>query len=1096
MNPDFNIVVNKISAFKRKYLFHKILKGFLVVLLLSILIFFFLNILEYNLFMPSGWRRILFLTTVLFLTIVAMIYVFFPLLQLVGIIRNLSRKKVTGIIQNSIPEIGDKLLNVLELNDISESVYSVEIINAAISQKIESLRIIDFSGYLTLKNLRNLFFYLVMSFIIIMTIFFVDKSMIMEPGKRIINFNREFSRPAPFKYEILNKSLKVKKGEDFVIKVVCKGTELPSVLYVNIGGSNYLMNNVKDEYFEFGITSVINDIVFFFTDLKYISERYMIEMIPVALVNHFSVEINSPVHTGIGNHRIENIGDIKVAEGSKVRWKFECLDTDSLRIVLKSGINLFAEKDKNGEFVVQHIFMDTEQYRIEVRNENSDYETAMSFTVGIIEDFYPEIKVVQIQDSIVFSRFYFKGTIHDDYGFTRLNFHTNIDERDSVFNLQFIPYLKPQDFYFTFDMNDVGIPGKIISYYFSVTDNDQINGPKSTTSESNIFQIPDKSQIEKKNDEDFKRMEEILSEARNLTRELKNEIKQLQFKNIDQKISEWERTGIINEIVDKKENLEKLLDNLEELNQKKVSYENTFSPKGEDIIKKQEEIRKLLEDVLTDELKKLLEEFSKLAKDFNNQKLNEMGKKTDMSFDNLEKQLNRNLELLKRMKIEQDFERLIERVKEVRKNEEKEADELGNNGELERTKISIDEDIREIEKIKYELHELVKKNEELEEPLILDDFNTEFDDINEKMQETLQELEKKNRRNSSERINETTEELKSLIFAMEQMLKSNRIKENMENIRNIEQILKNVVFLSFEQERLLKDIFKSSATGPELREISRNQKTLIDQSKIVKDSLYALSKRAPQVGNIVNNELLNMELNMGRSTELMGEGLFQQSTTNQQIAITAMNNLALILSDVLKQMNEEQKNMEQGNGNCEKPGGGGNSMSGLKSKSGELKEQLERMIEELKRGGKGMSKQLGESLMEHEMMQQMLRELMEGGMIGPNTRNQLQQIDQLLEQNKRDIINKRVQTPLIQRQNEIMTRLLEAEKSEMERELDNKRESNTADEKFYSNPAKLFRNEKRENISIENLENDVFRLNQFYQFKYKNYVEKFNEAAK
>lgn len=1095
MNPDFNIVVNKLNAFRKKYLFHKIVKGLLVVLLLSVLIFLFLNILEYKLFMSSGWRKILFLTATLFLTFISIVYVLVPILELIGIVRNLSKKKVTGIIQCYIPEIRDKLLNVIELNDLSENDYSAEIINAAISQKIADLKIIDFSGYLSLKNVRNLFLYLVISFIIIMSIFVIDKSLIMEPGKRIIHYNQKFSKPAPFIYEILNERLEVRKGEDFKIRVACKGDDLPSLLYVNIGGSNYLMNNIKRDFFEFEMNSVINDIKFNFTDLKYVSENYLIKIIPVALVNQFSVEVISPPHTGIGNFYVENVGDIRVAEGSDVRWNFKCFDTDSLRIVLKSGIYLLAEKDKNGKFMVQHQFRKPELYHIDVKNMHSAYETSMSFSVGIIEDLYPEIKVFQLQDSIVLTRFYFKGTIHDDYGYTKLNFHTNIEEKDSVFDLPFVPYLKPQDFYFTFDMNDIGIAGKAISYYFSVTDNDRINGPKSTTSESNIFQFPDRSMIEKKKDENYKKMEEMLNESRSLARELKNDLKQLQLKNMDQKISEWERTGMINEILSKKEYLENRLDDLEHLNQQKESFENTFSKKSEDIIKKQEEIKELLKDVLTDELKKLLDEFSKLANEFNNQKLNEMSKKMDISFDNLEKQLSRNIELLKKIKIEQEFEKIIEKVQIVKENEENGEKELEKFREFEKTKIIVNEDHQEIERISSELKELVQRNEELEEPMVLDDFNGEFIEISNSMEKTIEELEIKSRKGSSGKMKETIEKLNNLVFSMEQMLKSNRIEQNRENIRNIEQILKNVVYLSFEQEKLLKEVFESSEIGPELREISRNQKALIDQGQVVIDSIYALSKRAPQIGNLMNNEILNIELNMARSTELMGEGLFQQSATNQQIAITAMNNVSLILSDVLKQISEEQKNMEQGNGNCQKPGGGGNSMSGLKSKSEGLKQQLEKMIEEMKSGGKSMSRQLGESLMQHEMMQQMLRELMEGGMIGTNARNQLQQIDQLLEQNKRDIINRRIHNPLIQRKNEILTRLLEAEKSEMERDMDNKRESNTADEKFYSNPAKLFRNENKENISIENFEINAFRLNQFYQFKYKNYVEKFNDPA-
>ncbi len=115
--------------------------------------------------------------------------------------------------------------------------------------------------------------------------------------------------------------------------------------------------------------------------------------------------------------------------------------------------------------------------------------------------------------------------------------------------------------------------------------------------------------------------------------------------------------------------------------------------------------------------------------------------------------------------------------------------------------------------------------------------------------------------------------------------------------------------------------------------------------------------------------------------------------------------------------------------------------------------------------------------------------------MGGDARKQLQMADQLLEENRRDIMNKRIQPNLVKRQNEIMTRLLEAEKSEMERDKDNKRESNTADDQFYSNPARFFEKNLPKNISIENFQRNSLKMNVFFQDKYKNYVEKFNSHA-
>jgi hypothetical protein len=76
---------------------------------------------------------------------------------------------------------------------------------------------------------------------------------------------------------------------------------------------------------------------------------------------------------------------------------------------------------------------------------------------------------------------------------------------------------------------------------------------------------------------------------------------------------------------------------------------------------------------------------------------------------------------------------------------------------------------------------------------------------------------------------------------------------------------------------------------------------------------------------------------------------------------------------------------------------------------------------------------------------------------------------------------------MINRQNLITTRLLEAEKAEKERDFENKRESESADD-FYSNPVKFFEYKQVENYSIEYLNKNTHKLNNFYNTKYKQFL--------
>ncbi|MEJ7659626.1 MAG: hypothetical protein WKG07_08360 [Hymenobacter sp.] len=67
-----------------------------------------------------------------------------------------------------------------------------------------------------------------------------------------------------------------------------------------------------------------------------------------------------------------------------------------------------------------------------------------------------------------------------------------------------------------------------------------------------------------------------------------------------------------------------------------------------------------------------------------------------------------------------------------------------------------------------------------------------------------------------------------------------------QNIDDLRDILDNLVTLSFDQEKLMKDFRAVDQSDPRFVQLGQTQRKLRDDSRIIQDSLYALAKREPQ----------------------------------------------------------------------------------------------------------------------------------------------------------------------------------------------------------------------------------------------------------
>jgi hypothetical protein len=282
------------------------------------------------------------------------------------------------------------------------------------------------------------------------------------------------------------------------------------------------------------------------------------------------------------------------------------------------------------------------------------------------------------------------------------------------------------------------------------------------------------------------------------------------------------------------------------------------------------------------------------------------------------------------------------------------------------------------------------------------------------------------------------------------------------------------------------------------------QRNLIDELKMVEDSLNHLAKRQPKIASFIDKELREIHTSLDLCLEAIDEHQKRDIATNLQFVLTGVNNLALMLNESLQQMQQEMQGEGEGSQSCPNP-----SKPGKKGSSGgDMKEMLKKQLEALEKGkkeggskpgdkgkpnGMGLSgKEIAQMAAQQAALQAKLEQLRkEMNKDGKGSGNSLNPLINSLDQQEKDLINRNKKADFVKRQKEIITRLLESEDALRERGFDEKRESKSA--KDYNNSNLKSINQYNQQ-KVKQL--DVLRLlNPSYKKYYKDKVNQyFNEV--
>nr|MCU0340725.1 ATPase [Spirosomataceae bacterium] len=137
-----SILLDQIAAYKRKYYINQLVKGTIFSAALILSAYLLVNTVEYFGRFNTTMRGILFFSFLAVLGYALVKWVIMPLVYLYGLRRTLSDEDAAAQIGNFFPEIGDKLLNTLQLRSLS--VNQTDLIEASIQQRSKQLMIVRF----------------------------------------------------------------------------------------------------------------------------------------------------------------------------------------------------------------------------------------------------------------------------------------------------------------------------------------------------------------------------------------------------------------------------------------------------------------------------------------------------------------------------------------------------------------------------------------------------------------------------------------------------------------------------------------------------------------------------------------------------------------------------------------------------------------------------------------------------------------------------------------------------------------------------------------------------------------------------------------
>lgn len=1048
----------------------------------------------------------------------AVVFLSKPVLRLLGLASIDSVETLALRVGEVYPDVRDTLSNSLQLESTQHG--SRELVSAAVldAQTVASPK--DFTAIINKKKHRlGLLRGLASIGLLVLLIGLLPQSL-GSALQRLWNYDVSYMPPAPFRLAIRVMADTVMRGENGQVQISAIGT-IPT-------GTQLFVRDVRSERFvpvaiEFDTSKTIvhefqgmsSSVVLFahapWNESGVSTDTVGITVIDKPLIRSLTGRVVPPSYTGQAPTEIsDQTADIATLRGSVASIRvIASKELHHARIIVESD----ADTGSADTTVVPMTVSGTQAtanfsvkqsgaYHIEiVDKDRQSNANPVKHKIIALTDAYPTISMVEPQKDVdidASARLPLLVAVADDYGFSSLRLKYKLVKSryaaaDKDYREIRIPIqqgVTSTDVGYVWDLAKVDItPDDEYEFYVEVFDNDVVSGPKSARSSTYHVRMPSLAEVYAQADRTqeslTKELKEIAKETEQIRRESEELQKELQKQQSQGKTqSQWSERKKTEDLAKRQQQLEKRMEEaaakLEQMTEK-LEQHQAISP---ETLEKYKELQELMKKVKSPELERMQRQMQEAMKQVSPEELEKMMQNFKFDEEKFKQNIERTMNLLKRIQAEQKADELAKRAEELMQQQEDLRKQTENTNA--QSKEAREQLAKQQQNLKDELNKLAQESKELQQQMkdlgatmpndlmerALEELDAEQTAAD--MQQAEQQMSSADMQKAAEKQKSASANLQRFAQQMKQVKKQMNKNANREAMRQMQRGMNDMLDLSKQQEDLMKQMENASPGTQQFNRLAQKQQQVQEAMKNMANSMMQLSQKSMSVTPEMAQDMGDALQHMQNALSQMQDGQSRMSMQSQQGAMSSMNSAAKRMSDALSQMMQGDGSGQGGDG--QNPGQGKGSGQSPFQRLQQLADQQQQINQQMGQmgqnpGGSGQgagsngSQPTQEQLAEYgrlaqqqgralKALQELERETREAG----GTRKPIGNLDQIASDMKEVMTD--MQTGSITpetklRQERILSRLLNASRSMNERDYEKTRESNSGVDVTRQSPAAL-----------------------------------------
>lgn len=1035
------------------------LLGFGGFVLLALLVTLFVWLESFRYFPPG--LKTTFLTT---LTILAIM----TLAVTIGMYWLMKRQKIGPTqpeilaiqIGEKLPDVGDRILNAVQLSKkesgqgISQSLHQ-----AAVQVGIDTIEGVP-AGLLFPTD--KVLSYLKKAAIGLGALFILYIINFQDTNAAIVRISQPevaFEYPLPVTLQLLTSSTQILAGDSLIISGAVKGRSIDHVdLIIHTRkDTNIYPLSVNEQSFSLPLNRLMDS----FTATARIrngrpwepwetieSDPLKVQVINRPLVQDISVRIRPPAYTRMPVEiYTRNIMDISGFKGSRINIEgLASKDIARAALQFENSASIPIQMDDH-RFKVSFLLKQEDQTWIEL----VDYEDVSNldplvYPIHVATDIAPIIRVmVPGQDVILGENMLLpiRLKMDDDFGFSRLELNYRIQhpeyllEDTTLYKARIdLPRtdLSSLEFNYSWDLNQISImPEDAIEYWFTVWDNNNVDGPRKASTEKWMARLPSMDEMFEAFAQGNEQVRQEQEDVLEVVKEIQEKVKELALEVQKDPNLSWEQQQEASEAIEQVKDLQDQLENIsQQLDEMMSSAEeqNLFS---DETLDKYAELQELMDQLITPELKEAMERLQQAMDEDNPREMEAAMEEFQAAMEDFQKSVERTLEIFKQVEIEQKIDELASRLNDLAERQESLNTDM-ENGETDDAAVQeekIASDFDKTQELAESLETLLDQSEDLSSESVQDlqeQMNQE--QIQENLDQAASKMQQGQMSEAKPASDQAEKSLKKMAQQSSEMQSSMQQQMMDEVISEFRSALLKTLRLSQAQEDLEAPTAKTSSQSSLLREYADSQMGLMQGLQQLSSELQQLGNKTFAVSPAMGKSMGAVQAHMQEAIKGLEARNPRKSSQSQAAARESLNRMARQLANSMESLQESGESS-----------GFSEYMQQLQQMAGQQQGLNQQTMMQMGMGSPSMMQQLARQQMQlRDALQQI-----ENGM-GSDSRmlGDLGKIGDEMEAVAKELRGKRPSQKIHEQQERILNRLLDAQRSATKRDFSKKRKSETA----------------------------------------------------